>query len=429
MKFGLTVLLLTSLISHSVNANDLGLDDLNMMLGKDIANAEKRASDKVNESRETNSNTANAEYSAVKPQSVPQAKGAQHKEETKPKDNGRGRSRLARPDRDVDPEAYDAYIRTLAEILTQLDNPEKVLNAKVSLGEMVLSPNDIYAARAIDQVIEEAENSNLVDTEVLNLPYSIDAVDRYKTYDIYISDTGTTQIEFFDAMGNPWPIYYNSDAPNFNVLKQSINTLWVTSKMRYKKSNLFVTLDQYPATIQFNLIYSSTQRHGIATFNLPFISPVSNQVVSNPTSAGGNLDTTSNDNKGNGYQVDLNGSQSSGPNSNFSKVALTVANVPQSELSYLANTGFFNSGSEASKKAKSIKVSDNKVAQIWFYKDKFIVRTPYQLLERYESVVNSGGAMKVFVAKNLNSIIYFEGNQSELELIIPDYHRYRKGWN
>jgi flagellar motility protein MotE (MotC chaperone) len=389
---------------------DLTLDGLSVLLQQHVETAEAKAQRAIKEKEEKKSQ---AEQKLKKENARITKEIADAKEKDTELVN-----RLGRPNSEsVTPTEHEQSVDNLYKILRQIDDPKAVLQSLVAEGELSLSPNDIYLTRLASALIEKAENEQLVAPETINNMYQIDTEDRYKTYDVYIHDSGTTMIEFLDVTGAPWPIYDISPAAAFNVQRPEDNSMWVTVKERFKNNNIFITLDKFKAPLQFNLIYSSTKRHGMATYVLPFISPT-NQ----------NADRSNKSNR-----VDLQNPQAGQPTaprdrSGSGSAILTVSTIDQQVLSYLANTGGFEAGSDSEKNAKSVMVSDSKVAKIWFYNDKFLVRTPYVLLEPFENVVNSGGVMKVYVASDLNSIISFQGGGSDHEMLIPDYHQYRSGW-
>ncbi|GIB00292.1 hypothetical protein G6355_11040 [Vibrio cholerae] len=387
-------LLVTALFAGgSAYANDLDPNQLNALLEREIREAQK----------------ANQDQGQSKAES---SQGSGKTDGTKNESNEtQVVNVLGRPSKEVSPEQYHEKVLRLAQILKQFDDPRGVLEAKVQEGTLSLTPNDIYTARLIDDAIEQAINTNIVSPKVLNLPYSIDVQNKFKSYDIFIHESGTTQIEFTDAKGNPWPIFNNSPASSFDVSKPTVNTLWVTPTHRYRNNNIFVTLEKYPNTIQLNLIYDATQRHGLASFSVPLLGPVSKP--EKPKAEG----------------VDLaNPETYSGNGGDTADVALKISDIDQNELMYLAETGYFEPGSEAYKSAKTVVVNDRNIANIWFYKNKFIVRSPYSLDANWDNVINPNGVNKVYVAKNLNSIVKFYSGSNEFELILPDYHRYRSGW-
>ncbi len=304
-------------------------------------------------------------------------------------------------------EEYNKQAERLLDILKTTDDPKGVLTALIVTGELALSPNDIHLIRLVADQVTMAKNKPLVDPQVINDQYAIDHQDRYKMYDLYIHDTGETLIEFVDITGAPWPIHDKSEANGFKIkTSNGSNMLWITPEARHSQSNIFVQLVEYGTPIQFRLKYSNEKRHGLATFKLPFISPTNpNQVTKSSEDRVLDLAVVSTDIAGNS-------------NSAGGYIGLNIE-----ELSYLASTGRFKEGTSLYEEAELVLVSNSEIAKVWFYNGQFIVRTAYMMYS-FDNMVNSEGAMKVFVASKLNSIVPFNKNGKDVNLYIPDYHSY-----
>lgn len=293
----------------------------------------------------------------------------------------------------------------LESVLSQADNPSAVLQGLISEGTLELSPNDILLLRMTLDQIDQATNKNFVNPKLINDQYMIDHKDRYKTYEIFIHDSGETLIEFLDINGEPWPIYDHSDNENVNIRLGEDHMLWMSPKTKYREFNFFVTLKEYKNPIQFVVKYSNEKRHGLATFKLPYVSP---------TSTLGNSKTEM------GPKVSLRQLANQIPSAGAANQGIDIT---FEELSYLASTGRFREGSEMARSAVNVLVSDPSLAQVWFVQDKFVVRTPYNLY-RFDEIVNAGGAMKVFVSSTLNTVVPINTGSEQVSLYIPDYHKY-----
>lgn len=304
----------------------------------------------------------------------------------------------------VTPGAYNEKVKRIHQILSQTDDPKTLLESLIKDGTLALSPNDIFLLRLLVDEVEKAKNSPFVSPTIINDQYNIDQTDRYKMYDIYVHDTGETLIEFLDITGEPWPIFDNSEGKGFDIQKGENNMLWITPKERHRQTNFFVTLEEYPAPIQFNIHYSNEKRHGLASFKVPAISPTNSKATSTKPSQIVNLGDV-----GKGFSNNANASN---------RQVLQVV-----DLSYLASTGRFKPDSDLSREAQPVFISDSNVASIWFYDDTFIIRTSYQLYS-FDKVINSEGAMKVFLASRLNSIVPFYKNGATINVFIPEYHNY-----
>lgn len=387
MKFKFTVLLLICLPSFfAMGKSDLDQSGIDSLLEQTIQELESDETEKPVKS----------------PARVKQEKKDEKKE-------GKGGNELGRPADSVSPSELNEVQARLLTILKQTDNPKAVLEGLILEGELALSPNDIYTLRAAIDVVEKAENSPLVEPTVINDEYMIDHRDRYKMYDIYVHDTGETLIEFLDATGQPWPIFDHSDGKYFDVSLGEDHMLWITPQERHRKSNFFVTLVEYSAPIQFNIQFTNEKRHGLATFKLPFISPTNSKAKKASNTSSIDLET-------------MVASSRKGGNDG----SLSENKIDLPTLSYLAATGRFRPGTEAALLAQQILVSNAKIAQVWYYKEQFVIRTQYQMYS-FDNVVNSGGAMKVYVATSLNSIVQFFDGQKDISLLIPDYHNYGHG--
>lgn len=304
------------------------------------------------------------------------------------------------PDGNVD--IYSQRVNRIKEILKQLNNPEMLLNELIMSGDLSVSPDDIQLLKIISDELDKAENLPFVNPKIINRAYMVDTKDRYKTYELFVHDTGETLIEFLDINGEPWPIWDHSRNPNYNVRLGEDHMLWIAPKIKYKPTNFFITLEKYRNPIQLVINYSNKQRHGLATFKVPYISPTSNQSAS----------TNSTD-----KTLTLAGLSKSLTNSHGSKPTVTVEG-----LSYLATTGRFPDNSKAAKSAISVLVSDPSLAKVWMVDGLFVVRTPYNLYT-FDEVINASGDMKVFVAAELNNIVTLNTGKGQATLYLPNYHQ------
>ena len=306
------------------------------------------------------------------------------------------------------PEEYDEKATRLRQILSQVDDPKGTLETLIAEGGLQISFNDIFLMRLVADEVQRAKNTPIIDTKIINDQYSIDHTDRFKMYDLYVHTSGETLVEFLDVTGQPWPIHGKPDTNGLEINLGELNTLEISPKEKYKKTNFFVTLKEYGAPIQFNVIYDNSKRHGFASFKLPFISPI------NPKANAVNSPT-------NTFDLELAGSNSNSSSSDpqsFIKEQLDTR-----ELSYLASTGRFKEGTKLKNESIPVVVSDPSIAKVWFYSGHFIVRTSNQMYS-FDRMINSAGPMKVFVASNLNSIVPFSRNGQNVNLFIPEYHSY-----
>lgn len=291
-------------------------------------------------------------------------------------------------------------MNTLLKVLENTDHPKSVLELLVEDGTLALSPNDIFILRLSVELVEQARKKPLVESQVINDQYPISGKNRYATHSVFINESGTTMIEFLDMSGAPLPIHDFSPVSGFKVEKSEVNTLWISSEEKYKASNMFIMLKDYDAPLQFNLTYKMEMRHGLASFKVPQISPI------NPN---------------------LNGK------ADTSTIAHLKAGKPlkgvnyldqTAELGYLAETGSFKQDSVMGEKASRVLTSDSSLAEIWVYEGKFLIRSPYILLEGFESVENQNGHFKVYVTSNLNSSLDLSVNGADRTVYVPDSHLY-----
>ncbi|CAH6942811.1 conserved exported hypothetical protein [Vibrio chagasii] len=306
------------------------------------------------------------------------------------------------------PEEYNEKAAKLRQILSQVDDPKGTLETLIAEGGLEISFNDIFLMRLVADEVQRAKNTPIIDTEIINDQYSIDHTDRFKMYDLYVHTSGDTLIEFLDVTGQPWPIHDKSSTKSLDITKGELNTLEISPTEKYKNTNFFVTLKEYGAPIQFNVIYKNSKRHGFASFKLPFISPI------NPKANA--VGTTSNT-----FDLELAGNRSS--NSGSEPQTFINEQLDTRELSYLASTGRFKEGTKLKNESIPVVVSDPTIAKVWFYSGHFIVRTSNQMYS-FDRMINSAGPMKVFVASNLNSIVPFNRNGQNVNLFIPEYHSY-----
>lgn len=327
-------------------------------------------------------------------------------------------AKFGRPSADaVSPEQFEK-VQTLVETIlrNQVHDPAAVLEGLISEGSLALSPDDIYLVRLVIDMIAEAENKPLVNPAVINKPYLIDINNRYSSYIVYLHSSGETLIEFLDVNGDPWPIFDHSKTDAFDVRKGEEHMLWLTPTTIHRQTNFFVMLKDYSAPIQFELKYSNEMRHGLATFKIPKLSPIS--IVQAEKRDMHGSDTVDLENVG--YQKNMYQLSASSVDGH---AKLIDQDLDLKTLLFLGETGRFEPGSEASDEAKSLQVSDEQVAQVWFYKDKFIVRSRYRMYS-YDRVLNASGDIKVYLCDSLNSMVPFFDGQSDHVLFLPNYHDY-----
>lgn len=372
-------------LSFGVIAEDLEVSAIDSLLQQTIQ--EQAARPTVQES--TESPTANSETSSEVP----------------PKTNGkRTAAEILSIPVDGSPTVYNQKLTALQAVLKRTDDPNALLNALIAEGTLQLSPNDIFLLRLAIDEIERAKNQNFVNPTLINDEYMVDYRDRYKTYDLFVHDTGETLLEFLDINGEPWPIFDKSESDDLNIRQGEDHMLWISPNTKYRQLNLFVTLQGYKNPIQFIVKYSNDKRHGLTTFKIPTVSPTS--TLAKTTKSQGNVTLSS-----------LSNTVESA-NSDFAPEGLSYE-----DLTYLASTGRFREESELNASAVNVLVSDPSIAQVWFVRDRFVVRTPY-FLYGFDDIINAGGAMRVFVTSRLNSVVPMNTGSGQVNLYIPNYHNY-----
>ncbi|UTZ34770.1 hypothetical protein HB762_26275 (plasmid) [Vibrio campbellii] len=301
-----------------------------------------------------------------------------------------------------DPLKQQQYI---AERLSEVSDPEFVLQELVRNGELALTPEEIRFILSALDLKSRALNTPLMTPDVVSGLVEFNPKNRYSTYEFNIHESGITTLEFFDANGERWKIVDFTPANGFKLNHgYHDNMLTIQSEIPYKQAYTYVHLDGYKNQISIKLNYNNQVRDGIRTFTIPFLYKI---------------------NEGSGETSISYTPLSSIRASDAPTDSQKIPDLVYQDLMYIATMGFPDENGQSYPYFKKVFVDKPEIAQIWSYGSKYIVRSRFQLMShQYQAYVPSSDDVAVYVADELDTVIDFNVSGKTESVYLPDYHLY-----